>query len=258
MFHDWYRRTPALDVCFCLSRRAEGAAGATRRKGHRAAQRSRSHACVAESFAYRYPRDGCRGAVKTRVSAIRPATGKISAIKTGSVLLLLLAIWVTFIVLSPQQEVAHKIPAPESALALKLRAVGLPNNSDLGGLPEIFSIWADKAEWKDGRAKFAYWHPVMKTYAYFFQAIRVDGRVRFEEISEPHDQGYRWDESLPDDCPIRFYTSANEPGPIGERGPTRYSILPPPVANHGKVEIDMLTPKILPPPIPSSVTDTTY
>lgn len=185
---------------------------------------------------------------------IKPVTGKISAIKTGWVLLVLLAIWVTFIALPSPKEGAQKIPAPENALGLELRAVGLPDNPDLGGLPEIFSIWADKAEWKDGRTRFAYWHPVMKTYAYFFEAIRVDGRVRFREISEPHDQGFHWDQSLSDDCPIRFYTSVNERRTKNEREPMPRSILPPPVANPGKVKIDISAPKILPPPVPNSVT----
>ncbi|HEY4248127.1 MAG TPA: hypothetical protein VGM64_14850 [Lacunisphaera sp.] len=173
------------------------------------------------------------------------------------VLFFLLVIWVAFIALPSRKEVTPEIPALESAMALELRAVGLPDNPDLGGLPEIFSIWADKAEWKDGRTRFAYWHPVMKTYAYFFQAIRVDGRVRFKEISEPHDQGYRWDKSLSDDCPIRFYTSGNKQVPNSEREPAP-PISPPPFANPGKVEIDVPAPKILPPPVPSSVTETTH
>ncbi len=192
------------------------------------------------------------------MTEVRPLTGKISAIKTGWVLLVLLAIWLTFIALPSPKEEVQAIPAPANALGLELRAVGLPDNPDLGGLPEIFSIWAGEAEWKDGRTRFAYWHPVMKTYAYFFEAIRVDGHVRFKEISEPHDQGYRWDDSLSDDCPIRFYTPVNEPAPNNKREPTPPSILPPPVANLGKVEIDVSTPKILPPPVPSSVTVTTH
>ena len=191
------------------------------------------------------------------MSTIRPVAGKVSAIKTGLVLLFLLLIWVLFIALPSREEVSPEIPASESAVALKLRAVGLPDNPDLGGLPEIFSIWVDKAEWKDGRTRFAYWHPIMKTYAYFFQAIRVDGRVRFKEISEPHDQGYRWDKSLSDDCPIRFYTSVIKQVPNSEHEPAP-PIPPPPFANLGKVEMDVRAPKILPPPVPSSVTDTTY
>jgi len=74
-------------------------------------------------------------------------------------------------------------------------------------LPEIFAIWADKAEWKNNRTRFAYWHPVMKTYSYFFEAVRVKGGYSFKEIAEPptSDLEHYWDESLGEDCPIRFY-----------------------------------------------------
>lgn len=132
-------------------------------------------------------------------------TGKISAAKTGLILLFLLAVWVGLNVQSSRKEVPHKFHGEEHHAETKLHAVGLPDNPDLDALPEIFAIWQGKAEWKNGKAKFAYWHPGTKTYAYFFEASRVGGRIRFAAIPEPQEPEYAQDESLGDDCPIRFY-----------------------------------------------------
>ena len=109
-----------------------------------------------------------------------------------------------------RKEAVKKIPPEESALAVKLHAVGLPENPDFEGLPEIFAIWAGKAEWKDNKTKFAYWHPVMKTYTYYLEATRAGGQFRFAEIARPQESAdYYWDESLGEDCPIRFYYSVD-------------------------------------------------
>jgi len=141
------------------------------------------------------------------VTTSSPVTGKFSAAKTALILLFLLVVWLVFVVMPSRKEAIKKSLFAESALTLKLRAVGLPDNSDLGGLPEIFAIWADKAEWKDDKTKFAYWHPVMKTYSYYFEATRVGGRITFVEIPEPQEPILGQDESLGEDCPIRFYHS---------------------------------------------------
>lgn len=176
------------------------------------------------------------------MTATSPVTGRFSAVKTALILFFLLAVWLAFIVMPVRKNVIEKIPLVPGALALKLRAVGLPDNADLDGLPEIFAIWADKAEWKDNRAKFAYRHPVMKTYAYFFQATRSDRGIRFREISEPHDPGYNWDESLSEDCPIRFYTLVHE-GTVSSE-PSRSRITVPPDFTVTKQKVDLSTPKI--------------
>jgi len=185
------------------------------------------------------------------VTTRSPVIGQFSAAKTVLIFLFLVAVWLAFVVMPSRQEVVKKSLSAESALTLKLRAVGLPDNSDLGGLPDIFEIWSAKAEWKDGRTKFAYWHPVTKTYAYFFEAIRTDQGIRFREIVEPHDPGYRWDESLSDDCPIRFYTSVDET--IATVRAALRPIAAPLDAGHDKVAIDVTAPKI-PAPLLEPVT----
>ena len=132
---------------------------------------------------------------------------RISANKVGLILVLLLAVWL-FLSLYPRSE--KPAPAAVTAVAAsKLRAVGLEDNPDWDGLPEIFAIWADHAEWKDGKTRFAYWHPGNKTYSYYFEAVRQPEGYRFRAISEPPiaETGHYWDESLGEDCPIRFYRS---------------------------------------------------
>lgn len=130
---------------------------------------------------------------------------RVSPNTAGLIFVLLLAAWLVFLFLPRQQE-----PAPLVApvvTASKLLAVGLADNPDWDGLPEFFAIIADKAEWKDGRTRFAYWHPVMKTYSYYFEAIRNGERVSFKEITEPHDPDHYWDEEMAEDSPVRFYYS---------------------------------------------------
>ena len=153
------------------------------------------------------------------MTATSPVTGKFSAAKTAFILLFLLVVWLAFVAVPARKETVKRVLAEEDPFALKLRAVGLPNNPDLGGLPEIFAIWADKAEWKEGKTKFAYWHPGMKTYAYHFEATRVEGRIRFAGIPEPQESDYDQDESLGEDCPIRFYRLVDPKAPFVVRPP---------------------------------------
>jgi hypothetical protein len=104
-------------------------------------------------------------------------------------------------------------PAPTgepAALAVKLppsklAAVGLRENRDWDGLPEMFALWADQAEWKEGFTRFAYWNPGSRSHSYFFEAQRTTSGFRFREIPEPHEADYQWGQDVPDDCPIRFY-----------------------------------------------------
>ena len=134
-----------------------------------------------------------------------PALERTSAAKAGWLIIALTLGWLVFLFLpDPAQEQPAK-PAAVPIPTTSLTKAGLREYTDWEGLPEIFAIWADKAEWKDNRTKFAYWHPVMKSYSYYFEAVRTGGGYRFQEIAKPHDPDYFWDESLGDDCPIRFY-----------------------------------------------------
>jgi hypothetical protein len=79
-------------------------------------------------------------------------------------------------------------PAPSVAPVVvesKLHAVGLADNVDWEGMPELFAVWSEHAGWKDGKAQFAYWDQGYRSYSYFFEATRVNGKVRFRSIPEP-------------------------------------------------------------------------
>ncbi|HVT72862.1 MAG TPA: hypothetical protein VHD61_06980 [Lacunisphaera sp.] len=130
---------------------------------------------------------------------------RTSAAKAGWLVIALTLGWVVFIFLADSSTPPPPEPAKITVPASSLQKAGLRDYVDWEGLPEIFAIWADHAEWKGNRALFAYWHPVTKKYSYHFEARRVNGRYRFREISEPRESEYYLDESLGDDCPIRFY-----------------------------------------------------
>lgn len=165
------------------------------------------------------------------------------------VLLAVVAAPAAFFFLVTPKEPADK-PAPFVAKPppSKLAPVGLRENRDWDGLPEMFALWADQAEWSEGLTRFAHWNPGSRSYSYFFEAQRTAGGFRFREIPEPRESGYQWSENLPEDCPIRFYvriTSAERPisrppeEPLGDRKP-----------NPDKVPIDLSAEKIAPTPAP--------
>lgn len=175
-----------------------------------------------------------------------PVLERASAAKVGWLVAALLLGWLGVLFLpAPVEEKTAKPPvAPPPATSLT--RAGLSDYTDWVGLPEIFAVWADKAEWKDGKTRFAYWHPVTKNYSYYFEATRVEGSYRFREIPEPHDEGYEWDPGAPEDCPIRFFLpqapeSSEVPATRTDRG---VPVLPAP----RKVEIDL--PSTQPPSVP--------
>ncbi len=144
-----------------------------------------------------------------------PANQRVAPNRVVLILALLLAVWLgfEFYPRNPKQTPPMSPVAAES----KLRAVGLADNPDWEGLPEFFAIVADKAEWNDDRTRFAYWHPVMKTYSYYFEATRGSTGFRFKEITEPHDPDHYWDEGMGEDSRIRFYhpvPAADQPLPM--------------------------------------------
>ena len=137
-----------------------------------------------------------------------PASERTSAATTGWLVVLLMVGWLAFVFVPwPTKAKAGKAP-PEPTPPSGLVQAGLRDYTDWDGLPEIFAIWADRAQWKDGRTRFAYWHPVMKTYSYFFEVVRTEGKFHFTEIPEPKDDDFYWDESLGEECPIRFYKAS--------------------------------------------------
>ena len=145
----------------------------------------------------------------------RPALERTSAANAGWLIILVMVGWIGFVFWPWPRNLPPARPAAVPLPVTSLTRSGLAEYTDWGGLPEIFAIWADKAEWKHNRTRFAYWHPVMKTYSYYFEAIRTAGGFHFKEIAEPHDPDYIWDESLGADCPIRFYKNPGRDRKIG-------------------------------------------
>ena len=173
----------------------------------------------------------------------RPALERTSAANAGWLIILVMVGWIVFVFWPWPRNPPPARPAAVPLPVTSLTRSGLAEYTDWGGLPEIFAIWADKAEWKHNRTRFAYWHPVMKTYSYYFEATRTVGGFRFKEIAEPHDPDYIWDESLGADCPIRFYINP---------GHDRKIVAPPssldPVgtddkAKPGKVRVEITLPE---------------
>jgi hypothetical protein len=134
-----------------------------------------------------------------------PWTGRLSPVATGWVLALLFFGLALFILVpwksKPEPE---PTPAPYIKPPNKLAAYGLPNNPDLELLPEMFALHADQAPWSEDRVEFAYWHPGVKRFEYFFEASRINGTYRFkvlpeQDLSEYSDESKTW--------PIFFYTA---------------------------------------------------
>jgi hypothetical protein len=140
-----------------------------------------------------------------------PALERTSAAKAGWLIIVLTIGWLVFllwpdpIVKPPLKPLAPVV----TGLPSKLEKVGLPNNPDFEGLPEIFAVWADHAIWKDGRTRFAYWNPADREFSYELEAIKVEDGFRFRVMDDMVGDQTRG-EILADDCPIRFY----QPNPI--------------------------------------------
>jgi hypothetical protein len=114
-----------------------------------------------------------------------------SAAKAGWVFVVIFLGWLVFVFVpspKPEPKPPEKLPARPVS---KLRLVGLPDNPDLEGLPEIFAIWADHAQWQDDRTQFAYWNPANRSYSYLFEATRRNGKVRFRPITKVEAFGSR-------------------------------------------------------------------
>jgi len=171
---------------------------------------------------------------------------RISPNRVALVLVLLLAAWLVFQFL-PRKGKPVPAMAPVAAES-RLRSVGLADNPDWEGLPEFFTLMAAKAEWKDGRTRFAYWHPVMKTYSYYFEAIRDGADFRFREIAEPCDENYEWDPDAPAESPLRLFLPGKPELIVVPVTRTDHGVLARPSPE--KVEIELPSPQPLPvPPI---------
>jgi hypothetical protein len=101
----------------------------------------------------------------------------------------------------PPAEPVEKVAVPRT----KLSAVGLRENRDWDGLPDIFALWSAKAHWRNDRTRFSYWNPGTQSRSYFFEARRTAQGVRFREIPEPTQAGYQWDPDVVEHDPLCLY-----------------------------------------------------
>lgn len=143
-----------------------------------------------------------------------PAHADNSRIPVGKfawlmVVTLLAAPFLFFALVTPKEKpVAEptRIELPPS----KLKTVGLRENRDWDGLPEMFAVWADGLEWTEGSTRFAYWNPVARGYGYFFEARRKGNGFLICEISKA--DAFRGREVFPDGRYFRSRAGPAAPG----------------------------------------------
>ncbi len=111
--------------------------------------------------------------------------GRISVAKAGWFIVAFLIVWPLFLLWPgrSKQEPSRRLSG--TPITSKLLAVGLEDNPEWEGLPELFAVFESRAGWINDRAQFAYWDRWSHSYAYFFEATRVNGAVRFHSIPEP-------------------------------------------------------------------------
>lgn len=110
---------------------------------------------------------------------------RVWKVRLGWIVLLLVvgAPLAFFFLVTPEEPADESAPAVVKLPPSKLAAVGLRENRDWDGLPEMFAVWADKLEWRYDKVRFGYWNPGTSSYSYFFEANRRSGKLRFREVS---------------------------------------------------------------------------
>jgi hypothetical protein len=142
----------------------------------------------------------------------------------------------------------EQVPAavPSAKPPSKLAAYGLPDNPDLEQLPEMFAKFAERGTWVNNRVPFAYWHPGAQRFAYFFEAIRVNGSYRFRTIPEV---SYIENDKESDTWPILFYSELVDMTP-GEKSVSPGQGVGQPAPLKMKVELQQIPVEILEPAAP--------
>jgi hypothetical protein len=143
-------------------------------------------------------------------------------------------------------------PAPPPPLierpSSELTKVGLPDDPDLEGLPAFFAIWADYAEWKDGKTIFAYRHPVSGEFSFYFEATRTAEGYRFRPIPAPVEGGQLRLRDFGREVPVAFWSSVpaeEKRGPRAQDFRTRPTQEPP---NSVQIDFGGMIPPDPPPP----------
>jgi len=145
-----------------------------------------------------------------------PANQRIAPKGVVLILALLLGVWLVFQFL-PEKKPASPTP-PVVVTESKLHAVGLADNPDWEGLPELFAVWADQLNWENDKTAFAYWDPWAKSYAYFFEVTRQNGRYRFrlasKEVLRRENVYYQHEEGGPDSEEVPELTAHSDTHPF--------------------------------------------
>src|SRR6478736_128647 len=177
------------------------------------------------------------------------ASERMSAAKTGWVIVLLMVAWAAFLILPfgrDEKSEASKVGALQPGEA-ELAAVELRYNVDWIGLPQYFAVWADRIVWAGDRTEFAYWDPASRSYAYQFEAIRAGKGYRFKLLSvEPAALLSSESVSESDTHPFVFTLAKVEP-PLEPGRPLTVSAPSASPVENAPVKLD-LTPVRLEPP----------
>ncbi len=128
------------------------------------------------------------------------ATESTSAAKATWFVALIFVAWLVFLLVPFPRPEPPAAPPPLVGLASRLQKVGLPDFPEWDALPDIFAIWAYRADWNGNKTRFAYWNPGANDYTYFFEATRTAQGFRFREIAKPPE--YRaYEAQYPDGVP---------------------------------------------------------
>jgi hypothetical protein len=110
-----------------------------------------------------------------------------------------------FALVTPKPPAPVESPSVLSLPRTSLSAIGLRENRDWDGLPELFALWSAKAHWRNDRTRFSYWNPGTQTRSYFFEARRTAQGLRVREIPEPSQPGFQWDPDVAPEDPLCLY-----------------------------------------------------
>ncbi len=155
-------------------------------------------------------------------------SGRLSPALTGRVIALIFFGWVVcagYLVFWPKtpkpEPPAPKVADLRAPYRAKLLAVGLPDNPDFDGLPEMFAVAEIGAEWHKDRSVFSFWNPGAQRCTYVVAAFKADKGVRFKVLSSDTGRPQTAKDKLGDDW---FGDSVEwlEPSEEQEGGPLQF------------------------------------
>lgn len=172
----------------------------------------------------------------TSAAARRPSPSKMS--KTPSWVTLGFVLGALFVWSLPERE--RKAPPPP-APATKFVSVRLPRTTEIEA---AFALWGRYAVWDLDRTEVALWNDEAKSYADFFEVVRVDDNYYFRSIpklTRPILRNTQRTES-----PLVFTELRGSPPSVRPPEPVDPTTLPATPA----VQVDVPRPSSAPPPPP--------